>query len=674
LYVGGAKRSFLFTATFTSFCTGAPVPHPAWTKRTLCLALFAASASALAAQAATPAHPLDPLSTAEIRAAVEVLRMSGKVTDESALVTLELREPDKDALAAEGGSPPREAFAVVYERAARATYEAVVNLPARRVVSWRLAAGVQPPFLASDYVLLRTVIWADTAWQRAMRARGIGDLAGVALTPWLGGDYGDAPRGARLVRATFHYRGRARNEYARPIEGVAAYVDVDASRVVKLVDTGVVPLAEPHDFHQPAAGRAALKPLLPEQPAGPSFVVEGNEVRWDRWRFRYAVRPREGLVLYTVRWTDAGRERPVLHRASLSEAVVPYGDPGPAWFFRNAFDVGEYGLGAGNTSLLDALVDAPANAVFLPAVYADEVGEPVEVPRAAALYERDGGVLWKHASVLAEENDARRGRELVLAYTATVGNYDYVFRWIFRQDGAIEHQVQMTGVMAVRGVADDAAGAHPHTPAGHRVQRRLVAVHHQHFFNYRLDLDVDGRANRVVEMNTRALPRGRGNPHGNAFVMEETVLERERGARRHLSLETSRAWKVENPGIRTALGHHPGFALIPATNAVPYAHASSSVRRRAGFLDAHLWVTPYAPLEMHAAGAYVNQSRGGEGLPAWTRADRPLAGRDVVLWYTLGATHLPRPEEWPVMPVATLGFRLVPFGFFDRNPALDVAR
>ena len=649
------------------------MPQLTWTQWTIFLALLAGRTTALAAQLATPVHPLDPLSAAEIRTAVEVLRASGKVTDESAVVTLELREPDKNALAATGGSPPREAFAVVYERAARSTYEAVVELAARRVVRWQRMAGVQPPFLASDYVLLRTVIWADTAWQAAMRARGIGDLGGVTLTPWLGGDYGDAPRGARLVRATFHYRGRARNEYARPVEGVAAYVDVDARRVVKLVDTGVVPLAEPHDFHEPAPGRAPLTPLAVEQPSGPSFAVEGNEVRWDRWRFRYAVRPREGLVLYTVRWMDGGRERPVLHRASLSEAVVPYGDPGPTWFFRNAFDVGEYGLGAGNTSLLDRLVDAPANAVFLPAVYADEVGEPVEVPRAAVLYERDGGVLWKHASVLAEENDARRGRELVLAYTATVGNYDYVFRWIFRQDGAIDHQVQMTGVMAVRGVADDAGGAHPHTQWGHRVQRRLVAVHHQHFFNYRLDLDVDGRTNRVVEMNTRALPRGRSNPHGNAFAMEETVLERERGARRHLSLETSRAWRVENPGIRTGLGHHPGFALIPATNAVPYAHPSASVRRRAGFLDAHLWVTPYAPVEMNAGGDYVNQSRGGDGLPAWTRADRPLAGRDVVLWYTLGATHLPRPEEWPVMPVATLGFRLVPFGFFDRNPALDVA-
>jgi len=41
-----------------------------------------------------------------------------------------------------------------------------------------------------------------------------------------------------------------------------------------------------------------------------------------------------------------------------------------------------------------------------------------------------------------------------------------------------------------------------------------------------------------------------------------------------------------------------------------------------------------------------------------------------VLWYTLGMTHLPRPEDWPLMPAYTVGFRLVPAGFFSHDPAL----
>ena len=52
---------------------------------------------------------------------------------------------------------------------------------------------------------------------------------------------------------------------------------------------------------------------------------------------------------------------------------------------------------------------------------------------------------------------------------------------------------------------------------------------------------------------------------------------------------------------------------------------------------------------MYAAGAYPNLDPGGDGLPRWTEADRPLVGQDVILWYTLGLNHTPRPEQWPVM-------------------------
>jgi primary-amine oxidase len=43
-----------------------------------------------------------------------------------------------------------------------------------------------------------------------------------------------------------------------------------------------------------------------------------------------------------------------------------------------------------------------------------------------------------------------------------------------------------------------------------------------------------------------------------------------------------------------------------------------------------------------------------------------------VLWYTFGHTHRPRPEDYPVMPTAYIGFRLKPAGFFSQNPANDV--
>ncbi|MBK6796421.1 MAG: hypothetical protein IPG76_06410 [Acidobacteria bacterium] len=91
-------------------------------------------------------------------------------------------------------------------------------------------------------------------------------------------------------------------------------------------------------------------------------------------------------------------------------------------------------------------------------------------------------------------------------------------------------------------------------------------------------------------------------------------------------------------------------------------------------MNSHLWVTQNNPDEIYAAGLYINQGKGGEGLPKWIKQNRPLENQDVVMWYSLGVTHLPRPEDWPVMPVHKAGFKLMPLGFFDRNPALDLPK
>ena len=96
------------------------------------------------------------------------------------------------------------------------------------------------------------------------------------------------------------------------------------------------------------------------------------------------------------------------------------------------------------------------------------------------------------------------------------------------------------------------------------------------------------------------------------------------------------------------------------------------MRKRAGFLNSHIWATKYEEGQMHGAGAYPNQSTEDSGLTVWTRDDASLESDDIVLWYTLGVTHNPRPEEWPVMPSHHTGFKLLPNGFFSENPAMDV--
>src|SRR5205814_1636909 len=163
-------------------------------------------------------------------------------------------------------------------------------------------------------------------------------------------------------------------------EGLVVLVDLSAHRVVRVDDDRAAPV--PDEPGERSAWRPLAPPTTPE-PMSSSWVVQGwpgsrprvrgHAVSWHRWRFRIALRPREGLVLYAVGFDDGTRVRSVLYRASLSEMVVPYGDPSAGWYFRNTFDAGELGLGAG-AALLKPGVDCPANATLVDGTIADEHG------------------------------------------------------------------------------------------------------------------------------------------------------------------------------------------------------------------------------------------------------------------------------------------------------------
>jgi primary-amine oxidase len=621
-------------------------------------------AALLAAVSSAATNPLAPLTAGEIRAAARIFKSSGRLPRAPRFNFLALDEPPKEAVL-KGITVPRRAFAVIYDQQANRTYEAVADLSAGRLASWKEVPGAQPPVGEQDSAIADRIVRSDPRWDRAMRERGIRDPDSVYTVAWPAGYFGlPGEEHGRIVRVTPFLGGAGENYYAHPVEGIAVNVNLTTGKVLDFLDIDRnVPISRENADLDAASNRPLRQPPAPlqiVQSAGPGYRIDNGEVRWQKWRFRYALTPREGLVLYTVGYEDGGRVRPVLYRASLSEMAVPYGDPGGAWFFRNTFDEGELGLGILASSLRPG-ADCPTNCQVYDAVVATETGEPRTIQNAVAIYELDGGIAWKHA------DNTRRARDLVISYLTEAGNYEYGFEWIFHQDGTLEARVLLTGIMSVKGVADHAAGSHAHL-----VAKNLAAVHHQHFFCYRLDMDVDGENNQVLEMNSTPVPAGKENPYGGAFVMKETPLKTERQAERRINLETSRRWIVVNPSAKNALGQPAGYALLPGENAVPMLLPDAWVRKRAGFLNAHVWVTPYSESERYAAGDFPYQSRGNDGLAEWASADRPIENRDIVLWYTLGITHNPRPEDWPVMPTYPIGFKLVPWGFFSKNPAMDL--
>jgi len=639
------------------------------------LIVLALTAQNLVAQAQ---HPLDPLTEGEIKTAARVLKSAPQFPSGALFATIVLKEPSKqEVLRYEPGTTlKRSAFAIILDRKRNRTFEAIVDLRAQSVLSWTAVPEVQPGVLEAEDEPLSRIVTADARWQAAMRRRGISDFAKVQIEAWAVGQVAPAQRKGRLLRALSYYKGDSINFYGRPIEGVVALVNMNTEQVVEVVDTGVVPLApSSQELDEKATGtRLRPRPLKITQPEGASFEIQGQAVRWQNWRFRYSMHPREGLVLHMVSYEDAGRLRPILYRASISEMVVPYGDTDQNWRWRSAFDAGEWGLGR-LASSIEPNTDAPENARLIDATFADDEGASYTLPRAVGIYERDGGLLWKHYESYSEHNESRRARQLVIFFIATIGNYDYAINWVFNQDGTLEVDAALTGIMLPRGVREVKVDEHGgRYSSGHFVSANIVAPHHQHFFCFRLDFDVDGQNNSLEEMNTHAMPAGPGNPALNGMIMEETLLRSERQAQRQINMQSARTWAVLNPSVKNQYGQTSSYILVPGANALPYVAPQSLVRRRAGFINHHFWATRYNPAEMYAAGAYPNQSRGGDGLSRWVVNNEPLVNQDVVVWYTLGVTHIPRPEEWPVMPVTHVGFKMIPAGFFSRNPALDVPK
>ncbi len=620
-------------------------------------------------------HPLDPLGADEIRQAAAILRRDQGVTDRWRFASIELREPSKSALRGHRPGVPflREARIVCWNRDDGRAYKALVSVSHDRVIDWRHVPDGQPNMTVDEYNECDRAMRREPRVIEALARRGITDMDRVLIEAWAYGAHllPEAYTGRRLGWADVWYRKQeGSNLYANPVSGLHFIVDLNRMELLEVEDDGGVPEPDTMGEYVPRLVpglrlRDDVKPLEIVQPEGASFSLEGNLLRWQKWSLRIGFNYREGLVLHTVGYDDGGSTRPVAHRLSFAEMVVPYRDPTPDHYRRTAFDIGEWGLGFMTTSL-ERDCDCLGEIAYLDAVLHDTRGEPYRIRNAVCIHEEDDGVLWKHVDAQFGA-ETRRARRLVVSFHVTVGNYEYLTYWRLYQDGNIQAEVRATGIMVTTHFA---SGRQP--PYGSLVDERTYAPFHQHFLVARLDLDVDGESNTVYATESEALPTGPDNPHGVALVQRRTPLRTEEEGRQDYDWRTQRAWTVVNDHVRNGLGTPVGYKLVPDGCFPPMFDPDSPVFRRAQVIGHTLWVTPFAEEERWPCGEFVVQSRDDRGLPVWTAQNRSIENTDVVLWYVFGIHHITRPEEWPVMSVDTVSFWLKPVGFFDRNPALDV--
>lgn len=619
------------------------------------------------------AHPLDPLAADEIRQVSAILRREREVARPRwRIASMELREPGKDEVRAfRPGDPiPRTARVVLWRTDEGTAFVATVDLTGDRLESFEARPGRQPNATVDEWHDCDDALRKHPEVIAKLGERGITDPDLVLIDVWTYGAHliPKAYRGRRVGWCDVWVRDAPdSNPYAHPVSGLKFVVDLNTMELLEIEDTppAATPAVQGEYVPRHVPGlqlRDDLKPLDVVQPDGVSFILDGYEVSWQGWRVRVGFGCREGLILHTV--SHAGRS--IAHRMSFAEMVVPYRDPTPDHARRTAYDIGEWGLGFMTTSL-ELGCDCLGEITYLDAVVHDSAGEPQTISNAVCIHEEDNAVLWKHVDPRAGA-EVRRSRRLVLSCHVTVANYEYLVYWRFYQDGNIECEVRATGIM----VTTPFAGDEP-PPYGTAVDDQTYAPIHQHFVTARLDLDIDGPDNTVVMTETVRPPIGPDNPDGLALTQRNVPLRTESEGRQDYEWSTQRAWKITNPNRRNKVGTAVSYKLVPGGAIPPMLDPASPVFRRAQLLAHTLWVTPFSPDERWPCGEFVNQSAQDEGLPVWTAADRPIENTDVVLWYTFGIHHVPRVEEWPIMPVDVVSFWLKPAGFFDHNPALDLA-
>ncbi|MCF3948639.1 primary-amine oxidase [Acidiphilium sp. AL] len=615
-------------------------------------------------------HPLDPLTPAEIQTVVAAVRASPDFGPGIMFEMIELLEPSKAALRiwCNGAElPPRAARVNVFRNDEAGVWRLTVTLSSMRIDSKYFVPGAQPMIQLEQFMAIENIVRSDPDFIAACARRGITDMSLVCVDPWSGGNFNIEGEEGRLLSHTFCWLRTRQNDnlYAHPIAGLNAVVDIKAGRVLRVDDhcSLPIPMAEfnyesqfREDFRKP------LKPLDVVQTEGPSFNLEGNSIAWDKWSLVIGFNAREAITLHDIRYDG----RSVIHRASLAEMVVPYGSPEPGHVRKNVFDIGEYGLGKLANSLKLGC-DCLGHIAYLDAHLNTMTGNVYTIENAICIHEEDSGILWKHWDFRTDRAEIRRGRRLVISCICTVGNYEYATYWYFRQDGSIEFEMKATGII-------NTTACIPGRPSrfGAEVAPGVEGHVHQHIFCARLDMAIDGERNSVLECDTEAVPTGPANPYGNAFFVTERTLRTEIEGARRADPARQRYWKIINPHVVNHVGKPVGYRLEPTHTITPFLASDSPSARRSGFIKNHLWVTAFNPDERYPAGEFMNHSDGRGGIEDFIAQNRPIADAEIVLWHVLGLHHLPRTEDFPVQPCISAGFTLMPSGFFDQNPALDL--
>ncbi|XP_043690957.1 primary amine oxidase-like [Telopea speciosissima] len=655
------------------------------------LCLFLSLLPSLSHSSSHHLHPLDPLTPSEISKVRSIIIGSKQSSTQNLTFQyVGLEEPDKHTVLSwlsnqantttTTKTPPRRAFVIT--RNNNQTHEITLDLSTRSIVSDKVYKGYGYPLMtAAEQMAAIELPLTYAPFKASVSKRGL-NLSEVVCGTYSVGWFGEMnkKKQRRLVKVLCNYLNGTVNLYARPLEGITVVVDLDVMKITEYDDrfTVPVPKAEGTDYRssqqKPPFGQNAGRTTI-VQPDGPGFNITGHTIRWADWKFHLSFDARAGSIISLASIYDLNKEefRHVLYRGYISELFVPYMDPTEEWYYKTFFDAGEFGLGLCTVSL-EPKTDCPANAEFMDGYYAGQDGKPIKIENAICVFERYAGdIMWRHTETGIPGETIREVRpeiNLVVRMVSTIGNYDYIIDWEFKQSGTIKVSVGLTGILEVRSVTYTHTDQIKEDAYGTLLAENTIGVYHDHFLTFHLDLDIDEQDNSFLKSKLQTTKvMDNNSPRKSYWSVVKEVAKHESDARIKLGLEQTELLVV-NPNKRTKMGNHNGYRLIPGFPVAPLLSDDDYPQIRGAFTNYQVWVTPYNKSEKWASGLYVDQSHGDDTLAIWSQRNREIENKDIVLWYTLGFHHVPNQEDFPVMPTLSGAFELRPSNFFENNPVL----
>lgn len=352
------------------------------------------------------------------------------------------------------------------------------------------------------------------------------------------------------------------------------------------------------------------------------------------WRLCWLWDYHQGIVLRQIFYkSPLGVERQVLKEAAPAELHVAY-DNGSTYYL----DVSKEGLGINNESL--TAVDCPNGLLHLQQIDENDI--------RAVLCQ----TTHNHGYASKRLQDIRYGESLELFSVSKIDAYEYVYLWSFHDDGAIDIQVGATGQLNEYGLGAEGYGWDVDPPV--EEGRPALALSHVHTFWYRLDFDIDGPQNDIVEEFNFI-----SHDDGLRQRMEITQFETETA--RTVDPTAFRFWRIKDSQTTNADGHAISYRLEPTTQAIYRGIPEWDWT----FND--LYITTYNPCERWL----VNNEHDDCATKVTEYVnDEPLSENDIVLWYGTSFHHLPRDEDQEIMPIHWEGFHLVPHDWSATNESV----